>query len=75
MKGEEIKKLVAKRENAAVEFKRAKGITAAQAGLANRASQAERKRVPSRREKCRKFQMDDTLQRKAHMRLPLFVFP
>ena len=47
MKGEEIKKLVAKRENAAVEFKRAKGITAAQAGLANRASQAERKRVPS----------------------------
>ena len=47
MKSEEIKKLVAKSENAAVEFKRAKGITAAQAGLANRASQAERKRVPS----------------------------
>ena len=47
MKSEEIKKLVAKSENAAIEFKRAKGITAAQAGLANRASQAERKRVPS----------------------------
>jgi len=34
MKSEEIKKLVEKSENAAVEFKRAKGITAAQAGLA-----------------------------------------
>ena len=47
MKSEEIKKLVAKSENAAVEFKRAKGVTAAQAGLAIRASQAEAKARPS----------------------------
>ena len=47
MKSEEIKKLVAKSENAAVEFKRAKGVTAAQAGLAIRANQAEAKARPS----------------------------
>ena len=47
MKSEEIKKLVAKSENAAVEFKRARGVTAAQAGLAIRASQAEAKARPS----------------------------
>jgi len=47
MKSEEIKKLVAKSENVAVEFKRAKGVTAAQAGLAIRASQAEAKARPS----------------------------
>ena len=29
----------------------------------------------SRREKCDSFKLDDTLQRKAHTRLPLFVFP
>ena len=34
MKSEEIKKLVVKSENAVVEFKRARGVTAAQAGLA-----------------------------------------
>jgi predicted HTH transcriptional regulator len=47
MKSADIKKLVAKGENAAVEFKRAKGVTAAQAGLAIRASQAEAKARPS----------------------------
>ena len=39
-------------------------VPAVQAGLANRASQAERERVPSRQEKREKFQTDDTLQRK-----------
>jgi len=41
-------------------------VPAALAGLANRASQAERKRVPSRRVECEKFQMGDTLQRETH---------
>ena len=39
-------------------------VPAVQAGLANRASQAERERVPSRQEKREKFQTDDALQRK-----------
>ena len=47
MNDRDIKRLVAKSETATVEFKRARGITAAQAGLANRASQAECKRVPT----------------------------
>ena len=47
MNSEEIKRLVAKSENAAVEFKWARGVTAAQAGLAIRASQAEAKARPS----------------------------
>ena len=43
-----IKDLVAKSESVAVEFKRALGVTAAQAGLAIRASQqAEAKARPS----------------------------
>ena len=47
MNDRNIKQLVSKSETAVVEFKRARGVTAAQAGLANRASQAEHKRVPS----------------------------